>query len=114
MKAMKKSKRKKPDVLKIGDRVWIAGKAGTVTSFSKDGQNVPWIKCDDGENWDARDVGSVYRIPTLQKAAQDVIEAIRKPGFAYQSIAWDCAIQWLERAVAEAARTGAKSGKATA
>jgi hypothetical protein len=100
---MKKTKAKKIEALKVGDRVWVTGKSGTITSFIKDGygQRVPWIKCDDGECWDARDVSSIYRIPTLQKAAQDVIEAMRRPGFSYQSIAWEVAIQWLERAVAE-------------
>ena len=51
---------------KIGDRVWVSGKtwsmAGTITGWAKDDDSVPWIKCDDGREWDARDLGSVRRL----------------------------------------------------
>lgn len=107
----KKGKRKKrgSDALKVGDRVWVAGKPGTVTGLSKDGQRVPWIICDDGENWDARDLGSVYRIPTVHGAAEKVVAYLNQPGANYRSIEWECAIQWLQRAVAEANKARATS-----
>jgi len=95
------AKKKAEDSLKIGDRVWVAGKPGTITSLSKDGQKVPWIKCDDGECWDARDLGSVYRIPTLKQAAEKVLAVMSNSGFSYRSIAWEVATDWLRRAVAE-------------
>ena len=45
---------------KEGDRVWVTGgnmaKAGTIRGFAKDDPTVPWIECDDGMKWDARDV----------------------------------------------------------
>ena len=102
-----KTKKPKPDTLKKGDRVWVAGKPGTITGFSKDGQNVPWIVCDDGETWDARDLGSVYRLPTLKKAAEKVLAMMKAPGATmelYKSMEWQAATDWLERAVAEANR----------
>ena len=92
---------KKRDELKIGDRVWAAGKPGTVTSYSGDGQRVPWIKCDDGQQWDARDLGSIQRIPTVEQAAEDVVAYMERPGATYSSIQWEVVTTWLKRAVAE-------------
>lgn len=98
------NKTKKQEPLQRGDRVWVAGKPGTITGFSKDGQRVPWIVCDDGETWDARDLGSVYRIPTLKQAAEKVLALMRAPGATmglYKSIEWEAATDWLGRAVEE-------------
>lgn len=96
---MTTTKRQKP--LKKGDRVWAAGKPGTVTSFSKDGQRVPWIKLDDGQNWDARDLSSVSRIPTVLEAAEKLLAVSNTPGVSRNSFEWLGAWEWLERAVAE-------------
>ena len=63
-----------------------------------------WIKCDDGQCWDARDVGSVYRIPTVQEAAEKLIAVTNAPGASRNSIEWGSAWDWLERAVQEARR----------
>lgn len=102
-----KTKKAKRDTLKKGDRVWVIGKPGTITSFSKDGQNVPWIVCDDGQTWDARDLGGVYRIPTLKQAAEKVLALMNNPAATmglYKSIEWEAATSWLQRSVDEANR----------
>ena len=52
--------------MSVGTRVHVSGKTwvsnGVVMGFAKDDPTVPWIKCDDGRSWDARDLGSVRRM----------------------------------------------------
>lgn len=56
---------------KIGDRVWVSGKtwssAGTIIAWARDDDSVPWIKTDDGREFDARDLGSVRQLKDKDK-----------------------------------------------
>jgi hypothetical protein len=53
--------------LKAGDAIYTRGQRGVVTGFAKDDRTVPWVKLDNGMDWDARDLGYIQLRCTKKK-----------------------------------------------